>query len=302
MDFRDISYVLAIAKHQNMTKAANELYISQPTLTKFLQNLESSLDLKLFKKQGNKFIPTYAGTRYIAKATEILQLKKELDFEMADIIKSTVGVLNIAFPTMRGTYMLPCTLPVFEKFYPNVHVNVLESSSTKLESMIMAGDTDIAFLNLPLRNSNIDYEVIKHEEIVLVAPKGYPLANMGEERLECNHPWIDIKKFTKERFILFRQDQRTRQIIDKVLLSENITPNRLFVTSNVQASVELVAKGYGITFVPETHLKHMKINSEVICFSIGSPRIAVNFVAAFRKGGYIPKYAQDYIKIVKQYT
>lgn len=302
MDFKDMAYVLAIAKHQNMTKASNELYVSQPTLTKFLQNLELSLDQKLFKKQGNKFIPTYAGTRYIAKATEILQLKKELDFEMADIIKSTVGVLNIAYPTMRGTYMLPCTLPVFEKLYPNVRVNVLESSSSQLESMIMSGDTDIAFLNLPLRSPNVDYEVIKHEEIVLVAPKNHPLADMGEKRSECNHPWIDIVRFANERFILFRQEQRTRQIIDKVLISENVTPKSIFVTSNVHASVELVTKGYGITFVPETHLKHIHINNDVICFSIGSPRIAVNFVAAFRRGGYIPQHAQDYIKIVRQYT
>jgi DNA-binding transcriptional LysR family regulator len=136
----------------------------------------------------------------------------------------------------------------------------------------------------------------------MVAPRNHSLAEKGEKHTECNHPWIDIGKFKQDRFILFSPEQRTRQIIDKVIQGEGFTPKSIFVTSNVQASVALVAKGYGITFVPETHLKHIGLNSEVVAFSIGNPKIAVNFVAAFRKGGYIPAYAQDYIKIVKKYT
>lgn len=78
MDFKDLSYVIAIAKTQNITKAADMLYVTQPTLTKFLQNLEREMGQKLFKKLGNRFVLTYAGERYVAKATEILNLKKRI--------------------------------------------------------------------------------------------------------------------------------------------------------------------------------------------------------------------------------
>lgn len=104
MDFKDLSYVIAIAKTQNITKAADMLYVTQPTLTKFLQNLEREMGQKLFKKLGNRFVLTYAGERYVAKATEILNLKKELDQEMGDIIRQNAGLLKIAFPTMRNLY------------------------------------------------------------------------------------------------------------------------------------------------------------------------------------------------------
>ena len=77
MDFKDLSYVIAIAKTQNITKAADMLYVTQPTLTKFLQNLEREMGQKLLKKLGNRFVLTYAGERYVAKATKILNLKKE---------------------------------------------------------------------------------------------------------------------------------------------------------------------------------------------------------------------------------
>ena len=66
MDFKDLSYVLAIARYQNITKAANSLYVTQP-------------GQKLFRKLGHRFVLTYAGERYVEKASEILNLKKELD-------------------------------------------------------------------------------------------------------------------------------------------------------------------------------------------------------------------------------
>ena len=72
MDFRELSYVLAIAKHQNITKAAEALYVGQPTLSKFLMALEDDLGLKLFRKLGHKYVLTYAGERYVDKATQIL--------------------------------------------------------------------------------------------------------------------------------------------------------------------------------------------------------------------------------------
>ncbi|UQT40676.1 LysR family transcriptional regulator [Acidaminococcus intestini] len=67
MDFRDLTYLLAIARQQNITRAAESLYLSQPTLSKFLKGLEGELGLPLFERLGNKYIPTYAGEQYIKK-------------------------------------------------------------------------------------------------------------------------------------------------------------------------------------------------------------------------------------------
>lgn len=68
MDFRDLTYLLAIARQQNITRAAESLYLSQPTLSKFLKGLEGELGLPLFERLGNKYIPTYAGEQYIKKS------------------------------------------------------------------------------------------------------------------------------------------------------------------------------------------------------------------------------------------
>lgn len=302
MDFKDLSYILAIAKHQNITKAANALYISQPTLTKFLQRLEKDLNQKLFKRLGNRFLLTYAGERYVAKATEILTLKHELDHEMNDIIKSNTGILKIAFPVMRGTYMLPCTLPIFQSLYPNVELSIYEGNSMELEDRLLSGETDLAFFNLPTRSSDIDYEMISHEEILVVLSARHPLADTGVAREGCKYPWIDLSLLKEESFILQLPDQRTRQIENALFQEHGFTPKIMLVTRNIQASCLLASTGHGICFVSESHLKHIRFETQPVVFSVGNPCTTVDFVAAFRRGSYIPYHAQEYIKIMRDFT
>ncbi len=302
MDFKELNYIIAIDKYQNITKAADSLYITQPTLTKFLQQQERLLGQKLFKKLGNRFVPTYAGERYVARAKEMLNIKKELDQEMGDIARNNEGALKIAFPSMRGTYMLPCTLPIFHSLYPNVKLDILEAHSSLLEGMILNGDTDLAFFNLPVKSPDIDWEIISHEEVLLVLCASHPLARAGVSRPGCKYPWMDISLMEKEPFILQTPGQRTRQTVDILLKSCNFTPYIKLQTGNIHASVELASKGYGACFVTETHLKHIGLESKLAYFSVGKPCTTVDFVAAFRRGSYIPYHAQEYIKIVRDFT
>ena len=302
MDFKDLSYVLAIAKYQNITKAAESLYITQPTLTKFLQGLERDLGQKLFKRLGNRYVLTYAGERYTAKAGEILNLKKELDLEMGDIIRNNAGSLKIAFPTMRGTYILPCTLPIFNSLYPNVKLDILEAHSSQLEGMLQNGDADLAFFNLPVKSPNIDYEIISHEEVVLVLSATHPLAHAGIRRENCRYPWMDLNQMKNEPLIMQIPGQRTRQTVDTLFKNYDFEPNIKLQTSNISAEVELAARGYGACFVTETHLKHLSPGKKLACFSVGNPCTTVDFVAAYRKGSYLPYHAKEYIKIVKDFT
>jgi len=302
MDFKDMSYVLAIAKHQNITKAANHLYVSQPTLTKFLQRLEKELNQKLFKRLGNKFVLTYAGERYVAKATEILTLKNELNHELNDIIYSNVGVLKVAFPVMRGTYMLPCTIPIFNSLYPNVELAIYEGNSMELESRLLSGETDLAFFNLPAHSPDIDYDIISHEEILLVLSASHPLAQEGVVREGCKYPWIDFSRLEDESFILQLPEQRTRQIEESLFSQYHIKPKVKLVTRNIQATCILASKGCGVCLASESHLKHIFFEKKPVLFSIGEPCTTVDFVAAYRRNSYVPYHAQEYIKIVRDFT
>lgn len=300
MDFRELTYVITVAKYQNITKSAQALYISQPSLSKYIKNLEHNLGIKLFNKLGNRFVLTYAGECYVEKAKDILILKDQLDSQLNDILKSDKGKLNIAFPLTRGSYMVPATIPPFVKQYPNVEINLLESHSSNLEGLLLSGEADIAILNSPINNPDLDYEVLDYEEVLLVVSKNNSLANSGHKINGCKYNWIDLEQFKDHRFILQFPDQRTGQIAEKIFKESRFKPNEVFRTRSLESSVRLAASNFGVCFISENHLKHMNLNNKPNYFSVGNPRTGFELVVAYRKGSYLPNYVKEYIQIVKK--
>ena len=113
---------------------------------------------------------------------------------------------------------------------------------------------------------------------------------------------MDLNLLRDEPLILQIPGQRTRQTVDTLLKKCDFSPNIKLQTSNISAEVDLAARGYGACFVTETHLKHIAAGKKVVYFSVGDPCTTVDFVAAYRRGSYIPYHAREYIKIVKDFT
>lgn len=301
MDFRELSYILAIAKYQNITKAAEALYVSQPTLSKFLISLERDLGQRLFRKVGHKYVLTYAGERYVERANEIIRIKNELDNELADIIKQDVGVLNVAIPQMRGTYMLPATLPVFRERHPNVRVNLIEARSDEIDRALLNGQVDVAFYSKPNNlNPNLEYETIKGEELLICVPKGHPVGQHASPNPFSRYPKLDPALLRDELLLRPMPDQRTRQITDDYFDANGLKFTNETFTSNISSIIHLVAAGYGVSFIFETHVKNIVGMDAVDCYSFGEIRTVHDFVASTRKGSYVSNYARDFIDITRQ--
>jgi len=300
MDFRELQYILAIAKYQNITKASESLYISQPTLSKFLKNIEEETGTPLFKRLGYKYRLTYAGERYVEKAQEILRLKHELDAELADIQKEETGRLSIGMPSMRSTYALPGILPAFQKLHPNIDVELHEGTSTLLDQLLLNGEIDLAFYTERTEaDPLIEYTILGEEELLICTQKGHPLRKRAKTITASRYPHLDLKYLVNERAIIMNSKQRTRQIMDQALSDAGISLSHIMVTSNMSAIMDLVACGYGISFLFESHLKHHH-GEPIDCYSFGHPRTTANFVAARRKGAYIPACSEDFIALAKK--
>jgi DNA-binding transcriptional LysR family regulator len=301
MDFRELTYLQAIAKYGNMTRAAESLYVGQPTLSKFLTSLESELGLKLFRRVGNRYLLTHAGTRYLEKASQILALKGDLDAEMADIIKLEIGEIGVAFASMRCTYMLPGTLPVFHKMHPKVKVNVFEGNSEENDRRLLEGQVEVAFYSKPSEpNPQICYETLGEDELLICTCADHPVGRFAEPNPASRYPRLDLNLLKNEQVLMMRPQQRTRQIVDAILREKKITYDNILCTSNLPAIMELVALGYGVSFIHESHLRHRAGMRPIDCYSFGEPRVVSDFVAATRRGSYVSRYTQDFIDIVRK--
>lgn len=299
MDFRDLTYISAIAQHQSISKAANALYISQPTLSKFLQNTEHLLNIRLFKRVGNKYVLTYAGERYLSYASRILELKGNLDREIDDLVSAQNETLRIGFSSIRGSNFILSFVPRFIERHPNVHLELDEINYTSFEETLLSGSLDMLLCNLPIKNPAIEYQILAYDEIVLVAPGDHPIARLAEHRAECNYPWVDLRWLQDERFIMVSKEFRLYTIIEALFEQAGYTPKILFYTRNLEAASILVSEGYGITFTNTKYISHTTFKHQPAFFSIGSPSTYRTFVAAYRKNAYLSPAAQDLINMSK---
>ena len=301
MSFRELEYVLAIERYRNISKAAESLYLSQPTLSKFLHTCEESLGVRLFERNGNRYLLTHAGERYVDYARRILRIQADMDNELAEFASKACGRLALGYQFYRSSYMVPMTMLKFKALYPNAAITLQEDSSENLERMLLDGTVDLVIFNYTSRHPQLQYEVLSEEEILLMVPENHPLAGHGETLPDLRYPWIDLKLFKHEPFILQQSDQTTGRIARQLLAEAGIKPPIAMQTRSIEGTLHLVENELGCGFIVETHLKYIPSQKRVRSFSVGKPSTSIELVAARRRSDYFSKCAEDYIKIIREY-
>ncbi len=303
MDLKEARYILAIAKHKNIGKAAESLFISQPSLSKYLKNLERQLGAPLFSRIDNAYIPTYVGKRYLYYAEQIADLGKEWNQEYSDITHRKQGRFHIAIPIMLGSTLLQPTLMEFHKRYPHITINVMEEVNFIAEQTLTNHSIDLTFYNVHEFPKLLDYQVIRTEEIVLILPENHPLSEKAEKKPGFCYPWLDLSLLNQENFILLYPDQNTGGIALKLFSEYQINPPILLHTRNSQMSIQLAMDGMGAAFAPASyfHFLAKDRSDRPLCFSIGQTPVVTTTIAAHRPKRYLSQYAKDYIQILQEY-
>lgn len=303
MELKEARYILAIARHQSIGKAAESLYISQPSLSKYLKNLEQRLGAPLFNRRENHYYPTYMGERYLYYAQQIVACGDEWKQEYDDISHRERGRLNIAVPIMMGSTLVEPTLMTFHKRYPYVTVNIMEAVNFVAENSLEDSSIDFTLYNVHVFPEHMDYQILREEEIVLVLSASHPLTKKAISKPGFHYPWLDLALLKDENFILLYPDQNSGGIALNLFKDYNINPPILLHTRNSAMSIRLAMEGLGAAFAPESYFQHEngRVPSEARCFSIGADPVLTTTIAAYQKKRYLPQHARDYMEIIQQF-
>ena len=193
MDFKDLEYFAAIARCGNITRAAQQLYVSQPTLSKFLQKLEGDTGLVLFQRAGRRLELTYAGQRYLAHAERLLSQKREMDAELTDLLRADTGVLHVGMPPFRCSFSLPEVLPVFRAQFPQVQFRIEEAPSAELDHKLLEGEIDLAFYMSFARHPGLSYRVLRRDRMYAVFGKEHPLEQAAAREPAAGRGWETVR-------------------------------------------------------------------------------------------------------------
>ncbi len=296
-ELKEQRYIIEIAKVQGVAKAAENLFISQPALSKFLTRTEEMYGVQLFERVGKKMIPTYAGKQYLEYARQMVELDQDFKNQIADIKMLKKGSLNIGSTPGRGKRILPEILPIFAKEYPEYDLNVYQEDAEKLEEMLRNGEIQVALMTGTEeleKDGNFHIEEISTEEICLIAPKNRQFH--GVAKYGFRYPWIDIRQMENERFIMLNKGSRLRHVADRVLKKHFMDPKQIEYSS-IDTIWEMVSRDFGVAFASDFQYPQ-DLNVDI--FSIASKPVTWKFVIVTRVGGYISVPVQRMIDIAKK--
>lgn len=302
MNLKEARYIMSIYKNKSITKAARELYISQPSLSRYLQNLERTLGFPLFNRSGNEYIPTYYGRRYLDYAGRILLLGNEWMKEYHELKNEEKGELSIALPLMRSSDIIPKILPAFVEKYPNVHITLKEETHSISENSLLNDDLDFALYTPGSRSHLLDYCLVSREVFVLACAHGHPLCAKAVQKPGLPYPWIDLSQCADESFVLHLPSQHSGKNARRLFKKYDMAPAILLQTCNTEVALSLAASGTGLAFAPESYALRMQKLHKLSLFCVGDPVEYVELMLVYRNGKFLTAYAQEFMRLVMEHS
>lgn len=244
MDLKQLEVFVAVAKYNSFSKAAKELFLTQPTVSAHIQNLEKNLDTVLVNRNNKIITLTKAGEILYEHAIYILNNCKKAIYDIKEYSGKIEGIIDIACSSIPETYILPDFLKDFYSDYPNVKFSISRYDSQDAISEILNERISFGFVGSKINNKQIEYVDLIDDELVLITPIDLVLENENN--------YIDLNQLNNLKFIMRKDGSGTQSIVIDKLKSHKFPVSSLdtiaYVESN-ESIKEMVKLGLGVSFV-----------------------------------------------------
>lgn len=307
--FKYADYAYEIYKEKSFSRAAEKLFISQPSLSLTIKKLEDILGAQIFDRSGRNISLTDIGKIYIAAIEEIKSIEKNLKNEIDDLQKLKKGNIIIGSTIFVSSYILPLILKSFQTSFPKININILVENSATLEKKLENGSIDFIVDNVQIENEKeYKYHAIAKEHILLAVPKSLSINKKVEsfcvhkEAISTskswykNHPKVKMNWFKDEKFILLRYGNNMRQISNKIFKESSIIPNTIQEFDHLMTSISYAEAGFGICFITDSVLKYAKNLNDISLYLPDTTHSERMLYIIRKKNKYLSFAAEELIK------
>ncbi|MFB5266866.1 cidABC operon transcriptional activator CidR [Paenibacillus enshidis] len=289
MDIRHLQYFLEVARQRSFTKAAQSLFITQPTISKTIKGLEDELGVVLLDRIGKRIELTDAGRVIETQAQNIVKSFQNLSSELGDLMDLRKGHIRIGLPPMVGSSFFPMVIGEFHKEYPEVTLQLFEDGAKKVEIDVASGALDIGVVVLPTGSDIFDsFSFVKEKLNLLVHPE-HPLA--GRTR-------VALSELAEDAFILFQENFALHDRIIEECVRAGFQPRVVYESSQWDLISEMVAAKLGIALLPETICRDMDPR-RVKVIPLTDPVIPWHLAMIWRKDRYLSFAAREWISFTQ---
>ncbi|HJC65640.1 MAG TPA: LysR family transcriptional regulator [Candidatus Enterocloster excrementigallinarum] len=295
---REMEYLLRIRREKGIARAAQSLYIAQPSLSQILMKLEEECGFALFTREKDGVRETNEGSRFLDQVEELAGIYRKMRRQLEEFQQLKRGLVSFGIPINLGTSLLPDILPRFSALYPGVEVRFFENNSVELDRMVLEGRTDFNIMHFQSPKETLEYEILGVDPFCLAAPSSWG------ERLGLKEGAIgkrELKELEPEPFIMVARGQKLRQTADEILSQAQVKPKVLCSTKSMETAKRLVAAGMGLTLLPMSYTTLLSDRKGILCVPISEELEASwKIVIAYPKGEELPCCCREFLRLLRQ--
>jgi len=287
MDLRQLEYFQMVSKLNNITRAAERLHVTQPSISVSMQKLEEELGVLLFDRSQKKILLTTEGKVFLKRVEGILSTLGEAVLEMNDYQGLAKGTIKVGVPPMIGSFIFPAIFAGFRKIYPNIDFIITEDGSLAVRELLEQGELDLGIIILREESNFLNTIVIQENQIIACLPLNHPLAKSKT---------ISFKDLRNEKFIMLKEDTFHRRAVLEACERSGYYPEIILSSSQTETIRALVANGLGVSFLLESIARRKR---DLIGIQLEEP-IKIDIALAWKKDKYLSIASQTFIDFIQK--
>ena len=298
MEFRQLEAFVNAVKYKSFSKAADATFLTQPTISTHISNLETELGVRLLNRKGREITLTSQGQDFYGYAMELLNTRERALDHIHNQSKEIDGILEIQTSSIPGHSFLPMLMDEFHKLYPKVRFYVEQTDSRTVNENLLNQRGEIGFTGYK-GNSALAFETVFEDEMVLITPdiEKYRSYKNGEE--------IPTELFIHEPFIMREDGSGTKQEMEQALVNGKAVFKHIDVIAkmtNMEAVKQVVGRGLGVSIVSEQVVTETAESENIRYFKIQGLEKKRCFYLTYNKNVVLSPTAEVFLKFVQERT
>lgn len=310
--FHGMDYVYEVYKERSFSKAARNLYISQPALSSSIKRIEEGIGAPIFDRSTSPVKLTECGERYIQAVEQIYGIQQTFVNFLTDTQEMNSGCLSIGGTNMLSSYILPPLISEYKSRFPNIDVSLVEESHSKLETLMMNGSLDFILDYDRFSGDTFESYAYMQEHLMLAVPAQFEINKslyawrlsleniLSETYLEDRYPEVPLNVFKNEPFILLKPGNDTYQRAILLCRKHGFTPHTILTLEQQITAYNMACAGIGVTYISDTLAKNIMPNPNIVYYKLDEAISRRNIYLYYKRNRYINRIMQEFLKLMQQ--
>ena len=305
-------YVYEVYKERSFTKAAQNLYISQPSLSARIKKIEEIIGEPLFDRSTTPLQLTEVGKVYIEAAEEITQIEQRVENYINDLAGLRTGNLAVGASTLFAAYVVPSLITQFNQKFPDVHIQLIEGNTAELEEMLGSNALDFVIDNYHYDSILYNKELYCEENILLAVPKHFAINEelgmyqlsykniKNKNYLNQKYPAVPLGRFADLPFIMLTQGNDTRTRGDRLCRNVGFKPNIVLEFNQQSTAYMASSTQLGATFISDILVSQLPAFENLVYYKLDGEEAKRKVFFYYKTHKYKTRVMEEFIRMMHE--